>query len=129
MTNGARHPHRSASDCGLRPSTDQRTTAISGYVHGIAFVVISFALIPMYLFMWRRLRRSPGWESFGRYTLAMGVLTVPLEIGSIALQEIVPFSWFYLWLGAQLLSCLLLGLRLWHTASQANQVELPAAGL
>ncbi len=103
--------------------------SFSGYVHAIAFVLVSFALVPMYLFMWRRLRRSPGWEAFGRYSLSMGLLTVPLEIGSIALQATVPFSWFYLWLGAQLLWCVLLGLRLWQTASSANQVELPVSGL
>lgn len=103
--------------------------SFSGFMHGIAFVVVSFALIPMYLFIWRRLRRSPGWEGFGRYSLAMGVLTLPLEIGSIALQMIVPFSWFYLRLGSQLLWCVLLGLRLRQTASHANQVELPVGGL
>lgn len=100
--------------------------SFSGFMHGIAFFVVSFVLIPMYLFMWRRLRRSPGWEGFGRYSLAMGVLTFPLEFASIALQAIVPFSWFYLWLGAQLLWCTLLGLRLRQTASHSSQVQLPA---
>jgi hypothetical protein len=52
-------------------------------MHGIAFVALSFTLVPMYLFMWRHLRRSPGWESFGRYSLVMGLLTVPAEVGSI----------------------------------------------
>ncbi len=95
--------------------------SFSGYMHGIAFGVVSFVLIPMYLFMWRRLRRSPGWEAFGRYSLIMGVLTLPLEIASIALQRIVPFSWFYLWVGAHLLWCVLLGLRLRPTVLDANQ--------
>ena len=100
---------------------ERQPHSFSGYAHGIAFVLASLVLIPMYLFMWRRLRRSSGWESFGRYCLVMGVLTLPLEIGSFALQEIVPFSWFYLWLGAQLLWCVLLGLRVWQTAAKANQ--------
>ena len=91
---------------------ERETPTFSGFMHGIAFLMTSLVLIPMYLFMWRRLRRSPGWEAFGRYTLAMGVLTFPLEIGSIALQVLAPFSWFYLWLGAQLVWCVLLGLRL-----------------
>ena len=86
--------------------------SFSGIAHAIAFVVVSLGLIPMYFFMWRRLRRSPGWELFGRYTLAMAVITLPLEIASIALQKVVPFSWFYVWLGAQLVWCMLLGVRL-----------------
>lgn len=108
---------------------ERQMQSFSGYMHGIAFVLVSLALVPMYLFMWRRLRRSPDWEAFGRYSLSMGLLTVPLEIGSIALQATVPFSWFYLWLGAQFLWCVLLGLRLWQTAPRANQVELPVGGL
>ena len=91
---------------------EREMRSFSGLAHGIAFVGVSLMLVPMYVFMWRRLRRSPRWESFARYTLAMGVLTLPLEIGSFALQEIVPFSWFYLWLGANLVWCVLLGLRL-----------------
>ena len=108
---------------------EREVRSFNGYMHGISFVLVSFALIPMYLFMWRRLRRSPGWEAFGRYSLVMGLLTFPLEFASIPLQKIVPFPWFYLWLGAQLLWCVLLGLRLWHTASHANQAELPVGGL
>lgn len=99
--------------------------SFSGYAHGIAFIVASLALIPMYVFMWRRLRQSPGWESFARYTLIMGVLTFPLEIASFALQEIIPFSWFYLWLGAQLLWCMLLGARLWAADAQAGDGASP----
>ena len=88
----------------------------SGQAHAVAFLFASLLPIPMYAFMWRRMRQSPGWEAFGRYTLAMGVLTLPLEVASIALQQVVPFSWFYLWLAAQLLWCVLLGLRLWRAA-------------
>lgn len=94
--------------------------SFSGYMHGFAFVVVSFVLIPMYLLMWRRLRRSPGWEAFGLYSLIMGVLTLPLEIASVALQEIVPFSWFYLWVAAHLLWCVLLAVRLWRTGSRTG---------
>jgi len=100
---------------------ERQPQSFSGQAHAIAFVLVSLVLIPMYVFMWRRLRSSPGWEPFGRYSLAMGVLTLPLEIGSIALHQIVQFSWFYLWLGAQLLWCVLLGLRLWQTAPNENQ--------
>jgi len=95
--------------------------SLSGQVHAIAFLLVSLVLIPMYVFMWRRMRQSPGWEGFGRYSLAMGVLTLPLEVGSIAMQQVVAFSWFYLWLAAQLLWCVLLGLRLWHAALPARQ--------
>ena len=92
----------------------------SGQAHAIAFVFASLLPIPMYVLMWRRMRQSPGWEGFGRYSLAMAVITLPLEIASIALQPVVPFSWFYLWLAAHLLWCVLLGLRLWRTASASE---------
>ena len=74
---------------------ERQPQTFSGQAHAIAFLLASLVLIPMYLFMWRRMRRSPGWGRFGRYTLAMGVLTLPFEIVSIALQQVVPFSWFY----------------------------------
>lgn len=93
----------------------------SGQAHAVAFLFASLLPIPMYLLMWRRMRQSPGWEAFGRYSLAMGVLTLPLEVGSIAMQQVVAFSWFYLWLGAHLVWCVLLGLRLWHAALPARQ--------
>jgi len=102
---------------------EREVHSFSGYMHGIAFVALSFTLVPMYLLMWRRLRRSPGWELFGRYSVVMGLLTVPAEVGSIALQEVVPFSWFYVWLAAQLMWCVLLGLRL----RNVNDADLPAA--
>lgn len=99
---------------------ERQPQSFSGYAHGVAFVIVSLVVIPMYLFMWRRLRRSPGWESLGRYSLVMGVVTLPLEIASVALQEAVPFSWFYLWVGAHLLWCVLLGLRLRESATGAD---------
>lgn len=92
---------------------ERQPQSFSGYAHGIAFAAVSLTLIPMYVFMWRRLRRSPGWEGFARYTVVMGALALPLEIASFALQAIIPFSWFYLWLGAQLVWCTLLAARLW----------------
>ncbi len=100
---------------------ERQPQTFGGHAHAIAFLLVSLGLIPMYLFMWRRLRESRGWERFARYTLTMGVLTLPLEIVSIALQQVVPFSWFYLWFAAQLLWCVLLGLRLWQAASTVSE--------
>jgi hypothetical protein len=91
---------------------ERQPHSFSGFMHGMAFVTLSLTVVPMYLFLWRRLRRSPGWESFGLYSLVMGLLTVPAEVGSIALQEVVPFSWFYVWVAAHLIWCVLLGLQL-----------------
>jgi hypothetical protein len=91
---------------------ERQPHSLSGYLHGISFITLSFGAIPMFLFMWRRLRVSPGWESFGRYSLVMGVATIPLEILSVAAQDAVPFSWFYLWVASLLIWCVLLGLRL-----------------
>ena len=96
---------------------ERQPYSFSGYMHGVSFAVITLGAIPMYLFMWRRLRQSPGWEGFGRYTLAMGVLTFPLEAASLGLQQVVAFSWFYLWVAALLAWCVLLGLRLWRVSN------------
>ena len=95
---------------------ERHTHSFSGYMHGISYVTVSLAAVPMYVFMWRHLRRSPSWRSFAVYTLAMGMFTLPLEFGSIALRSLIPFSWFYLWLATQLLWCALLGLRLARAA-------------
>lgn len=94
--------------------------SLSGTLHGISFVALSLLAIPMFLLTWRRLGRSPGWEGFARYTLAMGLLTLPLEAASIALQDIAPFSWFYVWVLALLLWCVLLGLRLLRVDERAD---------
>ena len=97
--------------------------SFSGYMHGISFVTLSLGAIPMLVFMGRRLRQSPGWESFGRYSLVMGLLTFPLEFGSAGLQTVVPFPWFYLWLASLLIWCVLLGLRLRQVPSFGTQTE------
>jgi hypothetical protein len=95
---------------------ERHTHSFSGYMHGISYVTLSLTAVPMYVFMWRHLRRSPSWRNFAVYTLAMGICTLPLEFGSIALRSLIPFSWFYLWLATQLLWCVLLGLRLARAA-------------
>lgn len=105
---------------------ERQPQSFSGYAHGIAFIVMSLTLIPMYLFMWRRLRHSPGWEAFARYTLIMGVFAFPLQIASVALQEIIPFSWIYLWLGAQFVWCMLLGARL-SAGARVQESDLTVA--
>ena len=41
-----------------------------GLVHDAAFVVFALALLLALLFLWRRMRKNPGWRRHARYTLA-----------------------------------------------------------
>jgi hypothetical protein len=95
---------------------ERHVHTFSGYMHGVAFLLLSVGAVPMFLFMWRRLRTSPGWDGFARYTLGMGLLTAPLWAASLAFQKVVPLSWFYVWVTAVLLWCVLLGVRIWRAA-------------
>jgi hypothetical protein len=107
---------------------ERQPHSFSGYAHGVAFVLLSLVAIPMLLFMWRRLRQAPGWESIARYSLIMGVLTFPLEFASIPLQMSVPFPWLYLWLASLLIWCVLLGVRLWRVQeSTLNLLTTPGS--
>ena len=45
-----------------------------GLVHDAAFVVFALALLLALLFLWRRMRKNPGWRRHARYTLATALV-------------------------------------------------------
>lgn len=49
-----------------------------GLIHGIAYLLIVFSILPSYFFLWRRMRRDPLWRGHGLYTLITGVAMVVL---------------------------------------------------
>lgn len=49
-----------------------------GMIHGIAYLLIVFSILPTFFFLWRRMRRDPLWRGHGLYTLITGVAMVVL---------------------------------------------------
>lgn len=45
-----------------------------GLIHGLAYVLFVFSLLPSFFFLWWRLRRDPLWRGYGQFTLITGVL-------------------------------------------------------
>ena len=45
-----------------------------GLVHDAAFVVFALALLLALLFLWRRMRKNPGWRRHASYTLATALV-------------------------------------------------------
>jgi Protein of unknown function (DUF998) len=49
-----------------------------GLIHGIAYLLIVFSLLPSFFFLWWGMRRDPPWRAHGLYTLVTGVAMVVL---------------------------------------------------
>jgi hypothetical protein len=47
-----------------------------GVIHGLAYFLFMFSLLPALFFLWWRLRRDPRWRGYALYTLITGVLYV-----------------------------------------------------
>ncbi|HEX2182785.1 MAG TPA: DUF998 domain-containing protein [Rubrobacteraceae bacterium] len=47
-----------------------------GVIHGLAYFLFMFSLLPALFFLWWRLRRDPRWRGYVLYTLITGVLYV-----------------------------------------------------
>jgi hypothetical protein len=45
-----------------------------GLIHGLAYFLFVFSLLPSFFFLWWRLRRDPLWRGYSLYTLITGVL-------------------------------------------------------
>lgn len=45
-----------------------------GLIHGLAYFLFVFSLLPSFFFLWWRLRSDPLWRGYGLYTLITGVL-------------------------------------------------------
>lgn len=53
-----------------------------GLIHGLAYLLFVFSLLPSFFFLWWRLRRDPLWRGYDLYTLITGVLYVLLFLRS-----------------------------------------------
>ena len=49
-----------------------------GLIHGIAYLLIVFSVLPCFFFLWWRMRGDPRWRGHGLYTLLTGVIMVIL---------------------------------------------------
>jgi hypothetical protein len=91
-----------------------------GAIHNFAFYMFLFSQILAYLFMWGRFRKDQRWRGFDWYSLAIGVLAVP--IFAIPLPPV--FSWFYVWILAFPLAWLeLVAIRLWTLSATSLKVR------
>ena len=57
-----------------------------GMIHGIAYLLIVFSLLPSLFFLWWRMRKDPPWRGHGLYTLITGITMVILFLtpGSVS---------------------------------------------
>ena len=49
-----------------------------GWIHGIAYLLFVFSLLPAFFFLWWRMRKDPLWRGHGVYTLITGIVMVIL---------------------------------------------------
>lgn len=49
-----------------------------GWIHGIAYLLFVFSLLPAFFFLWWRMRRDPLWRGHGLFTLITGITMVIL---------------------------------------------------
>jgi hypothetical protein len=45
-----------------------------GLIHGLAYFLFVFSLLPAFFFLWWRLRKDPLWRGYSLYTLITGLL-------------------------------------------------------
>lgn len=85
---------------------------LHGWVHDLAFVLFIVSLVPSFFFLWRRMERDPLWRGYGRYTLIIGLLAIPLFL--------LPGPTYYLSLVLILAWLEVLAIRLWIVAGLAE---------
>jgi hypothetical protein len=73
-------------------STGPRT--LSGWIHGLAFVLLTLSLLLTFFLMGWGLRKDPLWRSYGLYSLATGVVFVvgsfiPGKIGTYVFLSVI----------------------------------------
>lgn len=85
-----------AAPCDCELNGQYPPATLPGIIHSLAFDLFMLAQIAMYFFMWRYFRQDARWQGYDHYSLAVGLLALPLFIIFMALPPIFP--WFYLWL-------------------------------
>jgi len=81
--------------------------SLHGLIHDSAFVIFVLAFLTALSFLWLRLREEARWQRHARYTLATGILAVPLLL--------LPGVAYYLFLIALLAWIEVTATRLWRT--------------
>jgi hypothetical protein len=81
--------------------------SLHGLIHDSAFVIFVLAFLTALSFLWLRLREDVRWQRHARYTLATGILAVPLLL--------LPGVAYYLFLIALLAWIEVTATRLWRT--------------
>jgi hypothetical protein len=94
-----------------------------GLIHGIAYLLIVFSLLPCFFFLWWRMRKDFRWRGHGLYTLVTGVVMVILFLTPWSLS-------FYFFLTLMLAWVEVMALRLRSltanvTAESAAEGEAP----
>lgn len=92
-----------------------------GMIHGVAYLLLVFSLLPAFFFLWWRMRKDPLWRGHGVYTLITGVLMVVLFL--------TPWSTsFYLFLALMLVWVEVLALRLLSLAGKTTAGRISPSG-
>jgi hypothetical protein len=73
---------------------------LSGWIHGLAFLLLTLSLLLTVFFMGWGLRRDPLWRSYGWYSLATGILCVvgsliPGQMGTYVFLTVI-LGWMFL---------------------------------
>jgi hypothetical protein len=91
-----------------------------GLIHGLAYLLFVFSLLPVFFVLWRRLRRDPHWRGYDLVTLITGILYVVLFFvpGAVA---------FYLFLALVLVWIEVMALRLRALAVGASAARAAPA--
>ena len=79
---------------------------LSGWIHGLAFLLLTLSLLLTVFFMGWGLRRDPLWRSHGWYSLATGILFV---VGSLIPGQMGTYVFLTVILGWMFLMALRLG--------------------
>ena len=100
---------------GFETDPIRRTTprTLHGWIHDLAFVLFTLALLSALFFLWRRLREDSLWQGHARYTLATGILA--------AILLALPGAAYYLFLAVVLLWMSTTGSKLWKSTVGANK--------
>lgn len=70
-----------------------------GLIHGIAYLLFVFSLLPSFFFLWWRMRKDPLWRGHGRYTLITGVVMVMLFLTPWSLSFYFFLALMLAWVG------------------------------
>ncbi len=89
-----------------------------GLIHGLAYLLFIFSLLPSFFFLWWRFRRDPLWRGYSLYTLITGMLYVILFLRSESVA-------FYLFLALILVWIEVMAIRL-RSVVRDTSLQKPA---